>query len=109
MINIALSPELNEVIYRKRCKEQLQDMPSKELEELVKDIFKKKEGQKIDRFYLAFAGPNDDLFVASGACDVLRERHGDDYTARLAGLRKPRTVGEMLKYWITGKMPKYEK
>ena len=57
---------------------------------------------------MAFAGTYDDLFLASGACDVLRERHGEEYIERLTGLRKPKTIGERLKYWVTGQMPKYQ-
>jgi len=102
-----LSPELNAIIYRRHCKEQLQDIPSEELEELAKAIFEKYKERTINQLYLAFAGRNDDVFLVSGACDVLRERHGEDYITRLIELRKPRTLGERLKYWVTGQMPKY--
>ena len=102
-----LSLELHE-IYRKNCKEQLEDMPSGELEELFSDIFKKNKGQKISMSCLAFAGINDDMFIASGAYDILRERRGDDYVLKLIDLRQPKTLREKLRYWTTGQRPKYE-
>lgn len=83
-------------------------MPSGELEDLLSSLWKKHKGQRVDGWYLQFAGAEDDLFIASGACDVLRERHGEDYVIRLADRRKPKTFGEKLRYWITGRMPEYK-
>lgn len=108
MIGVS-SLELNGIIKRRYCKKQLQDMPSQELEDLARDILEKNKGRTVDPLYLAFAGTYGDLFLASGACDVLRERHGKEYIERLTGFRKPKTIGELLKYWVTGQMPKYQK
>ncbi len=88
------SPELDAIICRKNCKEQLQDIPSEELEELVKHILEKNKRERVDFSYLAFANPYDDLFIASGACDVLRERRGQNYINKITGLRKPKSIKE---------------
>ncbi len=101
------SPELRGMLCRKYCKEQLADMPSNELEELAKSLFEKNKGQKVNVWYLAFAGAEDDLFMACGACDVLEERHGEEYVDRLTGVRRPKTAWEHIKYFFTGEVPKY--
>ena len=103
----ASSLEMDIISKRRQCQRELSEMPSKELEELARDLLQK-NGGRVNNFRLAFAGTYDDVFLASGACDVLRERHGEEYIERLTGLRKPKTVLERVRYWITGQMPEYK-
>lgn len=95
---------------RQNCAEQLRDIPSNELTELVLDILKKQKGKDIDEDYLMlFASREDDIFMGAGACDVLRERHGDEYVNNLLGFRKPVTLKEKIIYFLTRNLPKIEK
>lgn len=93
---------------RKYCKRQLEDQPSKELEDLAKSLIEANKHKEIDNLYLVFATTEDDLFISAGACDILRERHGNDYVDNnILGVRRPKTITERLKYWVTGQMPRY--
>ena len=102
------SPYLRGIICRKMCSERLKDIPSNELSDLVTSIIQKHKGKKINSLYLAFAPYHDDLFLASGAADVLRERHGKDYVNKLLGYRKPANLKEKIVYLFTRNLPEAE-
>lgn len=98
-------PEARGIALRRQCAEQLKDKSSDELSCLVKEIFQRHSGEAVDKWYLSVAPADDDLFMAAGACDVLKERLGEQYIEKLTGLRKPKTLYEKAMYFFTGKMP----
>lgn len=42
--------------------------------------------------------------MAAGACDVLRERHGQDYVSQITKIRPAKTLKEHLVNFFTGRM-----
>ena len=87
-------------ICRNTCAEKLKDIPSGELEVLIKDILEKHGEEEVTSLYLMCADKEDDLFIVSGAADVLRDRHGQEYVLNLMELRSPRTLGEKCRYYL---------
>lgn len=55
-----------------------------------------------------WAGVGEDLFVGSGAFNVLEERHGREKALNMIGYRNPKTLREKLNYFFTKELPKYE-
>lgn len=49
---------------------------------------------------------SDEWYKGMAAICILRKRHGLDYVLNLAGLRRPKTIREHLRYYITGKLLK---
>ena len=91
---------------RRYCAIQLQDIPSSELDDFVSDVFKRKGDHRVNTGYFFVAPEHDDLFLVSGACDVLRDRHGQEYVDQLMGVRRPAGFKEKMNYFFTGNLPK---
>ncbi len=45
------------------------------------------------------------LYDGMAALRLLRERHGENYALKVMGVRKPQSVLEKLKYFLTGNYP----
>jgi hypothetical protein len=95
------SLELECVEHRKSMRNCLNDIPTIELEQLVRSLDKQYYNKKVDFGLLAFQ-PNHDFFLYSGAVDVLRERNGQDYVDKLLNLRRARTFREKLSSLLFG-------
>ena len=82
----------------KRCTEELrqQQKPLGELEGLLISSNNNIKNKKINRFYIEDAKPNDDLFIAGSAFDLICETQGRDYALKLLGYKKPETIKEKL-------------
>ena len=94
--------------HRKSMRDCLKDIPTNELEQLVRSLDTKYDGKKMDFGLLAFQ-PNHDFFLLSGAVDVLRERNGQDYVDKLLNLRRARTFREKLSSLFFGTLYTYAK
>jgi len=91
-------------------RQMARELPDSELEDLAKkfkDYLTEEQGYKTYRFSI---GDNffDELSSVSAATQVLAERYSTDYVARLNGLRAPKTFGEKVNYFFTGKVPQVE-
>ncbi len=91
---------------RNFAKKELRDIPTEELEDLVKDYIEKTKDKKFDSLSLVFEPLDSDNFMAFGAFDVIKERKGEDYALWIIGLRKPRNLKEYIYKLIVGKYPK---
>jgi hypothetical protein len=107
MIPLSFSPAAKGIECTRHCEEQLKDFSSEELKGLVLILTQQNKHSKVDKFYLTNASLEDDLFICAGACDILKERHGEEYLLNIFGLTKPKTIGEKLIYLFTGTRPKY--
>lgn len=100
------SPYLGYIAKRKFAKEELRDIPTEELEDLVKNYIEKTRDKKFDSLSLVFEPFYSDNFMAFGAFDVIIEKKGEDYALRLISLRKPRSLKEYINKLIFSEYPK---
>ena len=103
------SPELECACYRNGWADQLKNISSEALIELVKDYLLKHSREKLTPINLYLRPNDDEIFKVAGAADVLRERHGQNYISRITGVRPPKTLKEKFIHFFTGKMFPAEK
>lgn len=96
------SPELELVGRRIGAANRLRDQPSQQLEQMAKSYIAEHGHENVSEVSLFF-NEDDPIFKTLGALDVLRERHGEDYVARITGLRLPKTLYEKVIYFFTRK------
>ncbi|MBU1203861.1 MAG: hypothetical protein KKG60_02205 [Nanoarchaeota archaeon] len=86
-------------------KEQLKDIPLKELKGLARSIFETHKDEEVGD--TLFRNSQNDLFVSSAIVEIIKEKEGEKAVFELTGLRYPMSLKEKIKYSFTGNLPKY--
>lgn len=103
------SPQLECIAKRNSCARKLRNSSKEELTKLLKDYIKKHGKEEIDFVSLCVKPNNDNVFMAAGAADVLRERHGQNYVSNITGVGPAKTLKEKIIYFLTGKLFPYKR
>ncbi len=85
--------------------ESLKNASSEALEKIARNYWSMPKTERDAEFEVRYFLPKDHrLFRAIGACDVLRERKGEDYVSEIIGVRKPRSLVGKIAYHLFGYM-----
>ena len=90
------------------ARKELEDISTEELEDFfIDNIVKTKDtDKKIYETKLLFEPFYSDTYMSLGAFDIIRDRKGEDYALSLLGRRKPKTIREHVKSFVTGSYPR---
>ena len=83
--------------------EGLKNLSSTELDRRVKEHFSKTDRESFNPDTLLFNNYSSPYYQTLASLDILRERHGDDYVARLTGFRPPKTFWEKVVNFLTNR------